>query len=113
MQCGKSSPTFINLIQYSKSPNNKIGGPFLLDWSCFPNRDKISSNVKSKIEYIVDRICKKTRLPFVGIEFFIKKEDIFINEITWRPEDAGFVTLLSHEPNQFSAFIQSYQEKKL
>jgi hypothetical protein len=63
---------------------------------------------------IVDTISKKLKVPFVYIEFIIDKRTetapkIYVNEISFRPDDAGFVSFLSHPNDEFNLFIDSLE----
>ena len=63
---------------------------------------------------IVESISKNLAVPFLYIEFLLDKNQkpkpgIYINEISFRPDDAGFVSYLSHPRDQFSLFIESLE----
>lgn len=58
---------------------------------------------------IVKKILNFLPVPFLYIEFILdpKNDEVYINEISYRPDDAGFVTLASHELSQFDIFMKS------
>ncbi|MDI6798977.1 MAG: hypothetical protein QMD12_03240 [Candidatus Aenigmarchaeota archaeon] len=64
---------------------------------------------------IAIKISKMLPIPFVYVEFLLDVTEklsvpkIYINEVSYRPDDAGFVTLLSHDESQFSIFMDSLE----
>jgi hypothetical protein len=65
-----------------------------------------------KIPDIMNKILRYLRVPFLYVEFLIDLEDsdnVYINEISYRPDDAGFITLASHETSQFELFMSSLE----
>lgn len=69
----------------------------------------------TKLNGIVRSIADDLNAPFLYVEFLLdsSRKDgygipkVYINEISYRPDDAGFVTLISHKMNQFSIFVES------
>ena len=109
------SPTCVGPISYKKKPIQLFGGPVRLIESEYPIDNKIiNKQIIEKIMKITNEICNHFKTPFLGIEFFICSDDrIFINEIVWRPDDAGFITLLSHSKDQFQLFMESLTSKQI
>lgn len=81
----------------------KHGGPFRLKYSAFPSH-RIKDKEEKKLLKLARKVASWYEEPFIGIEFFIHEDKITINELTWRPDDVGIITLLSHEINQFEMF---------
>lgn len=71
----------------------------------------------TELSGIASEIMGNLSVPFLYVEFIIDNEHkdkygkprVFINEISYRPDDAGFVTLISHKTNQFSLFVESLE----
>lgn len=63
---------------------------------------------------LIERISQKLNVPYLYIEFLLDMKQksepkIFINEISYRPDDAGFVSFLSHAKDQFRLFVESLE----
>jgi|GEM_PF-6147702 len=58
---------------------------------------------------VVEKISKYLKVPFLYVEFIIDldNKEYYINEVSYRPDDAGFITSLSNEKDQFSLFVES------
>jgi hypothetical protein len=62
------------------------------------------------IPNIIKTIFKYLPVPFLYVEFLLDPKNIerlIINEISYRPDDAGFISLISHKQNQFELFMES------
>lgn len=60
------------------------------------------------VEFIVDEKAKeneKTEVVKQGDE----EPNFYINEISYRPDDAGFISRISHESSQFELFLESLE----
>jgi len=76
---------------------------------------KDDNQLWTKLNEIARHIADQLNAPFLYVEFLLdssQKDDygipkIYINEISYRPDDAGFVTLISHKRSQFSIFVES------
>ncbi|MCD4842701.1 MAG: ATP-grasp domain-containing protein [Methanosarcinales archaeon] len=104
-----SPPMCIGPISYKKKPFQQFGGPVRLIESEYPIDLRIrNQKVEDEIKKIKNEICKHIKTPFLGIEFFICSDNrVLINEVVWRPDDAGFITLVSHTKDQFQLFMES------
>jgi len=104
-----SPPMCIGPISYKKKSFQQFGGPVRLIESEFPIDFSIcNQKVENEINRIKNEICKHIKTPFLGIEFFICSDNrVLINEVVWRPDDAGFITLISHTKDQFQLFMES------
>lgn len=79
-------------------------GDYRLSWQ----PQKINKNILNKMK----RYSKKIVQYFngnglYGVEFFIKKDEVFFNEISPRPHDTGMVTLISQNYSEFELHIRS------
>lgn len=71
----------------------------------------------TELSGIANRIMDTLSVPFLYVEFLLDNEHkgkygkpkLFINEISYRPDDAGFITLISHQTDQFSLFVESLE----
>ena len=60
------------------------------------------------VEFIVDEEAQKNRKAEVSKQG--SEEPVFyINEISYRPDDAGFISRISHENSQFELFLESLE----
>lgn len=48
-----------------------------------------------------------------GVEFFIVGDEVFFNEVSPRPHDTGFVTLVSQVSNQFELHLRAFLDLPL
>ena len=107
-----SVPKIIGPIQYKKKPCGH-GGPVRLIEARYPSHDLKEQHHEIMKDLLI-QLCESIKVPFLGVEYFLCEDNkIYINEITWRPDDAGFITLLSHKPNQFELFISSFEKSEL
>jgi formate-dependent phosphoribosylglycinamide formyltransferase (GAR transformylase) len=105
-------PKIMGPIEYQKQSCG-FGGPVRLIKSRYPpeNLTRVAQKV---MEELLIKICKAIKVPFLAVEYFLcDNEKVYINEITWRPDDAGFITMLSHERSQFKLFIDSLEKSEL
>jgi hypothetical protein len=64
------------------------------------------------IPSIIKKILRYLPVPYLYVEFIIDPKDtnkVYINEISYRPDDAGFITLAAHKKSQFELFMESLQ----
>lgn len=106
------TPKIIGPIKYKKTSCG-FGGPVRLEESCYPP-DKITKASEEVMKNLLNQISEAIKVPFLGVEYFLcENNGVYINEITWRPDDAGFITLLSHERSQFDLFIDSLRKSEI
>lgn len=108
------NPKCIGPIEYRKH-TLEFGGPVRLIESRYPpDATKLPLAAQKTMKNLATKICEAIKVPFLGIEyFFCGDNNVFINEIVWRPDDAGFITLLSHTKSQFELFIESLENHEL
>lgn len=108
------SPKIIGPIQYQKTSSG-FGGPVRLIESRYPPENKKLPRVAQEVmEKLLNQICTAIKVPFLAVEYFFGDNgNVYINEITWRPDDAGFVTLLSHERSQFNLFVDTLEKSEI
>jgi hypothetical protein len=58
------------------------------------------------IEFIVDKSTKMSRVAKAAKRGMIKEPSFYVNEISYRPDDAGFISRISHERSQFDLFLE-------
>jgi hypothetical protein len=66
-----------------------------------------------KLRDISSRIQRKLHASFIYVEFIIDATGpdiettnaIYVNEITYRPDDAGFISRIAHEKSEFELFV--------
>lgn len=113
---GEEGQTLLDRIYYRKYPLNgkekRHKGTVRLAWSL--SEKGIDDGLWNDIDTIVKTVAKRLKVPFLYVEFLLDlqqivngKPKIYLNEITYRPDDAGFVTKLSHKNDEFSLFISS------
>ncbi len=98
-------------FEYKKEVLNPIGGPIRLKEVFYPARNKKIRAVIEHLKSLTLRINDKIKSPFLCVEFLINGDQIFINEINWRPEDVGMITLLSHKKDQYNMFLECFEKK--
>jgi energy-converting hydrogenase A subunit R len=59
------------------------------------------------VEFIVDEKAKDKRIEAVNKDG--EEANFYINEISYRPDDAGFISRISHEKSQFELFLESLE----
>lgn len=105
-------PKIMGPIQYQKQSCG-FGGPVRLIESRYPP-ENLTMAAQKLMEELLIEICKAIKVPFLAVEYYFCDNDgVYINEITWRPDDAGFITMLSHERSQFKLFIDSLEKSDL
>ncbi len=67
-------------------------------------KNKILLKAKKYSEMIVNELNGN---GIYGVEFFVKGEELYFNEISPRPHDTGFVTLISQNYSEFQLHIRS------
>ena len=103
----------IGPIQFKKQ-SLEFGGPVRLIESYYPPKDSIPTKAEEEMKLINDLIAKNIKVPYLGIEYFLCNDNnVYINELVWRPEDVGFVTLLSHTKNQFELFMDCLEKERI
>lgn len=114
----KGKSACINRIYYKKYDVDKPLPPRLQGMTrlAYSETKKGQDNdLWLEMDDIATTIHARLAVPFLYIEFIIDNDAferkqgkyIFINEISYRPDDAGFVTQISHEKNQFDLFMDS------
>lgn len=103
-------PTVYPAIEYKRVAYDRIGGPWYLDQALCPITE--SSDLQERCQEAARLIykCFLQEDGFFGIEFLVNEEnEIYLNEITFRPDDMGFVTLLAwpRYKSQFDIFVNS------
>lgn len=74
----------------------------------------VDNTVWIRLNRIAKNISRRLPVPFLYIEFILDKSkkpkpDIYINEISYRPDDAGFISHISHSKDQFTLLIESLE----
>lgn len=107
------SSVIMGPFEYSETVVDPIGGPVRLNEIRYPVTDERICNVNDQLVSIATEIGDKVSAPFLGVEYIIEKTNIFVNELVWRPEDIGMITLLSHRKSQYKLFLESFQREKI
>jgi len=103
--------------KYDMEEFNKGGFQGQTRLLCSESRKEISQILLRLVPDIIKKIRENLLVPFLYIELLIDGESskahgdpkIYINEISCRPDDAGFITLISHGKDQFGLFIESLE----
>lgn len=108
-----------NYVKYDMEEFSKFGleGQTRLLYS--EARRKIEQPLLRHIPELANEIWKNLSVPFLYVEFLIDLDlsepnpghGIYINEISYRPDDAGFVTHMSHKKNQFELFVEGLETR--
>jgi len=110
---------FLNRIYYKKygedrEKEERFHGIARLAWSFTEPKGRI--DLWDELRRIVGEISRNLTVPFLYVEFILDFGDscsepgIYINEICYRPDDAGFISRISHEESQFFLFVKSLDE---
>lgn len=114
----KTKKQVLNQIYYKKygegkEKAEKFQGIARLAWSF---TEKGEGKLWTYLESIAKKINDHLKVPFLYVEFILEfenanseKPNVYINEISYRPDDAGFITFLSHERDEFSLFMDSLE----
>ena len=79
-------------------------GDYIISWQ----PQKISKNIINKMKRYAKKIIKFfDGNGLYGVEFFIKDNNIYFNEISPRPHDTGLVTLISQNYSEFELHVRS------
>jgi len=109
----------VNRIYYSKYDMEKFNTGRLRDLTRLESSEtRIGEDpLWTELSGIAREIFDNLSVPFLYVEFLLDNEHkdrygkprAFINEISYRPDDAGFITLISHKADQFSLFVESLE----
>ena len=95
-------------IEYRRDcGENRFGGPWQLEEAFQPSAlpESVLARCSRASVALWQNFLKED--GFFGFEFLVEDEELFLNEITIRPDDMGFVTLLSQEGfSQFDVFAR-------
>lgn len=117
---GSGRTDLMNRIYYKKyseeeEKEERLKGSVRLAWSLTENSQR-DRKVWRDLNKIVRSVARRLEVPFLYVEFILDLENItkgkpkiYLNEISYRPDDAGFITRISHEKDQFSLFVQSIE----
>lgn len=78
-------------------------GPMRLAYARFPPEDR-AHDARDALVTLSKRIAENLQAPYLALEFLLPGDRVVLNEVSWRPDAPGMVTLLSHEPDQFRLF---------
>lgn len=114
----KEKKVGLNRIYYKKYDMEKIKSRrfrWVTRLVTSESKTKGDNNLWLRLDKIVEKISKKLPVPFLYVEFLVKRKSkqkpgIYINEISYRPDDAGFVSCISHPKDQFGLFIESLEK---
>jgi len=100
-------------IEYKRAVRTEtyIGGPFRLAYSRFP-ASSINKRIRGELCDTAKKIAREFRSPFLAVEFILADRGAVVNEVSWRPDDIGMVTVLSHHASQFDLFANALLGKE-
>ncbi|WP_415227196.1 formate-dependent phosphoribosylglycinamide formyltransferase [Psychromonas sp.] len=68
----------------------------------------MSERALQKAQKIAEKIVKELGgYGLFGMEFFVKDNDVYFNEVSPRPHDTGLVTLLSQDMSEFALHVRA------
>ena len=79
-------------------------GDYCRSWQPHPMSPAILEKCKSMATAITEGLGG---FGIYGAEFFVKKNEVFFNEISPRPHDTGMVTMISQNISQFALHIRA------
>jgi len=61
-----------------------------------------------KVQQIATKVVKELGgYGLFGMEFFVKDNDVYFNEVSPRPHDTGLVTLMSQDLSEFALHVRA------
>ncbi|WP_019613467.1 formate-dependent phosphoribosylglycinamide formyltransferase [Psychromonas ossibalaenae] len=80
------------------------GGDYRESWQ----PQQMSEQALGKAQKIAEKVVKELGgYGLFGMEFFVKDDDVYFNEVSPRPHDTGLVTLLSQDASQFALHVRA------
>lgn len=95
----KNKTIFCNPIGHEQ-----INGDYKISWQPHKMNKNILNKAKQNAKLITDYIGGE---GIFGVEFFVKNDILYFNEISPRPHDTGFVTLLSQNYSEFELHVRA------
>ncbi|WP_211235781.1 formate-dependent phosphoribosylglycinamide formyltransferase [Psychromonas aquimarina] len=69
---------------------------------------QMSEEALSKAQNIAEKVVKELGgYGLFGMEFFVKDNEVYFNEVSPRPHDTGLVTLLSQDASEFALHVRA------
>ena len=68
----------------------------------------MSEPALQKAQKIAEKVVKELGgYGLFGMEFFVKDDDVYFNEVSPRPHDTGLVTLISQDLSEFALHVRA------
>ena len=80
------------------------GGDYRESWQ----PQKMSEPALQKAQKIAEKVVKELGgYGLFGMEFFVKDDEVYFNEVSPRPHDTGLVTLISQDLSEFALHVRA------
>lgn len=83
----------------------QIDGDYRESWQPHPMSAKQLNKVQEMAKTITDELGG---FGLFGVEFFLKGDEVFFNEVSPRPHDTGLVTLVSQDLSEFALHVRAF-----
>jgi phosphoribosylglycinamide formyltransferase 2 len=82
----------------------QINGDYRESWQPHPMPSQLLQKAEKMAKTITDALGG---YGVFGVEFFLKGEDVYFNEVSPRPHDTGLVTLISQDSSEFALHVRA------
>ena len=79
-------------------------GDYQESWQPHPMTDKALKTSQDIAKSVVDALGG---LGIFGVEFFVKKDEVYFSELSPRPHDTGMVTMISQDLSEFALHVRA------
>ena len=79
-------------------------GDYILSYQPKIMKKHVLDQAKYYASKIINELCEKNDSGIFGMEFFVKGNDVYFNEVSPRPHDTGLVTMASQVNSQFKLY---------
>ena len=85
-------------------------GDYQQSWQPHPMSQKTLQAAQEIADKVTAALCGEHGRGLLGVELFIKGEEVFFNEVSPRPHDTGLVTLISQDLSEFALHVRAILE---
>jgi len=82
----------------------QVKGDYRESWQPHPMRFEVLEKARTMAKMITDELGG---YGVFGVEFFIKKDEVYFSEVSPRPHDTGLVTLISQDLSEFALHVRA------
>jgi len=79
-------------------------GDYQESWQPHPMSDKALTAAKDIATKVVNELGGR---GIFGVEFFVKKDEVYFSELSPRPHDTGMVTMISQDLSEFALHVRA------